>query len=53
MEFDVSVIGSFLPGGGKQTLDGGDENEHDESAHQVGLEHLIPHLGVLQQQEEV
>lgn len=37
----------LLPGGGKQALDGGDEDEHDEGAHQVGLEHLVPHLGVL------
>ena len=28
-------------------MDGGDEDEHDEGAHQVGLEHLVPHLGVL------
>lgn len=38
----------FLPGGGKQALDGGNEDEHDEGAHQVGLEDLVPHLGVLQ-----
>lgn len=41
-----------IPGGGKQALDGGDEDEHDEGAHQVGLEHLVPHLGVLQQERE-
>lgn len=29
-------------------MDGGDEDEHDEGAHQVGLEDLVPHLGVLQ-----
>lgn len=33
-------------------MDGGDEDEHDEGAHQVGLEHLIPHLGVLQHERE-
>lgn len=37
-----------LPGGREQALDGGDEDEHDEGAHQVGLEDLVPHLGVLQ-----
>lgn len=41
-----------IPGGGKQALDGGDEDEHDEGAHQVGLEDLVPHLGVLQQERE-
>lgn len=33
-------------------MDGGDEDEHDEGAHQVGLEHLVPHLGVLHRQRE-
>lgn len=33
-------------------MDGGDEDEHDEGAHQVGLEHLIPHLRVLQHEQE-
>lgn len=42
----------LLPGGGKQALDGGDEDEHDEGAHQVGLEHLVPHLGVLHSERE-
>lgn len=40
--------GSFvLPGRGQQALNGGDEDEHNEGAHQVGLEHLVSHLGVL------
>lgn len=33
-------------------MDGGDEDEHDEGAHQVGLEHLVPHLGVLRREKE-
>lgn len=33
-------------------MDGGDEDEHDEGAHQVGLEHLVPHLGVLHRERE-
>ena len=33
-------------------MDGGDEDEHDEGAHQVGLEHLVPHLGVLHRAKE-
>lgn len=33
-------------------MDGGDEDEHDEGAHQVGLEHLVPHLGVLRRVKE-
>lgn len=41
-----------LPGRGKQALDGGDEDEHDEGAHQVGFEHLVPHLGVLQHEKK-
>lgn len=42
-----------LPGGREQALDGGDEDEHDEGAHQVGLEDLVPHLGVLQGEQGV
>lgn len=48
----MSVARSLLPGRGKQVLDGGDEDEHDEGAHQVGLEHLIPHLRVLQHERQ-
>lgn len=33
-------------------MDGCDEDEHDEGAHQVGLEDLVPHLGVLQHEKE-
>ncbi len=43
---------SVLPGRGKKALDGGDEDEHNEGAHQVGLEHLVPHLGILHHDRE-
>lgn len=48
----INVHDDVLPGRRKQTLDGGDEDEHDEGANQVGLEHLIPHLGVLHRERE-
>lgn len=32
-------------------MDGCDEDEHDEGAHQVGLEHLVSHLGVLHREK--
>lgn len=41
----------LLPGRGKQALDSCDEDEHDEGAHQVGLEDLVPHLGVLHREK--
>lgn len=30
-----------------EQLHGHDEEEQDEGAHQIGLEHLVPHLGKL------
>ena len=45
-------MGAELPGGRKQTLYGGDEDEDDEGTHQVRLEHLVSHLGVLRRDEE-
>lgn len=33
-------------------MDGCDEDEHNEGAHQVGLEDLIPHLGVLHREKK-
>ena len=36
-----------LPGGGDECLGGHEEEEHDEGANQVGVEHFISHLGEL------
>ena len=40
---------SLSPGSRDHGLHSHDEEEHEEGAEHVGLEHLIPHLGELQQ----
>lgn len=46
-EFCNPTAVPLLPGRRQQALNGRDEDEHDEGAHQVGLEHFVPHLGIL------
>ena len=41
-----------LPGGGDKGLGSHEEEEHDEGANQVGVEHFISHLGELEGKNE-
>lgn len=42
----------LLPGGWDEGLCSQEEEQHDEGADQVGVEHLIPHLGELDKEKD-
>lgn len=47
---DLSVS---LPGCRNEGLNNHEKEEHDEGAHQVGVEHFISHLGELDRPKEI